>query len=286
MRLQFQLTRPVWGEPLFDNRRPRRDHHFNSLAPCGANLRQSSARLNTRDISTHSPRVGRTTKDIIAKTTMMKFQLTRPVWGEPFIFIIHTLDIIISTHSPRVGRTGDISNQPVIWLISTHSPRVGRTSARWSSKYCTTDFNSLAPCGANLAHQYLRGQANRFQLTRPVWGEPAKILNSLIPANISTHSPRVGRTLISILVYRIFQISTHSPRVGRTRIVGLFGSTSSDFNSLAPCGANLQRAIIISRDITFQLTRPVWGEPSNMTGSQTSHNISTHSPRVGRTVRI
>ena len=33
----------------------------------------------------------------------------------------------------------------------------------------------------------------------------------------------------------------------------------------------------------FQLTRPVWGEPSYSEYDNASGKISTHSPRVGRT---
>ena len=83
---------------------------------------------------------------------------------------------------------------------------------------------------------------------------------------ISTHSPRVGRTVFDFLgitsqahfnslapcganpfwrKYCIFaiHISTHSPRVGRTeeQIVSMYDGI--DFNSLAPCGANLNSTL-------------------------------------------
>ena len=37
-RLQFQLTRPVRGEPFFETYGALQKINFNSLAPCGANL--------------------------------------------------------------------------------------------------------------------------------------------------------------------------------------------------------------------------------------------------------
>ena len=80
----------------------------------------------------------------------LAFQLTRPVWGEPFEF-----------------------------------ETAGAGAA---------NFNSLAPCGANRIHQKLFGASAKFQLTRPVWGEPAVNENGEYIENISTHSPRVGRT--------------------------------------------------------------------------------------------
>ena len=57
------------------------------------------------------------------------------------------------------------------------------------------DFNSLAPCGANLNFRFRRFVLTLFQLTRPVWGEPQAYREIDTNRTISTHSPRVGRTL-------------------------------------------------------------------------------------------
>ena len=56
------------------------------------------------------------------------------------------------------------------------------------------DFNSLAPCGANLHIHVDNVYFEAFQLTRPVRGEPPT--RPLLPGFcvISTHSPRAGRT--------------------------------------------------------------------------------------------
>ena len=146
--------------------------HFNSLAPCGANPQQ---RDSDPDCQT--------------------FQLTRPVWGEPFGDLVYNMPLYISTHSPRVGRT--------YWDVQQLEK--------------IPDFNSLAPCGANPYSENVAYTGGVFQLTRPVWGEPKQIDDSIKYANISTHSPRVGRTNI------------------RTRVK----NGRKHFNSLAPCGANL-----------------------------------------------
>ena len=123
--------------------------------------------------------------------------------------------------------------------ISTHSPRVGRTSAIKGIYYGAPNFNSLAPCGANL----LRGVTDlwnyAFQLTRPVWGEP----------------------LIRQRLQSRFPISTHSPRVGRTKFFRKHCYAVHHFNSLAPCGANRPHCTPRRDRLSFQLTRPVWGEP-------------------------
>ena len=190
-----------------------------------------------------------------------QFQLTRPVWGEPGVCCVRTNHTYISTHSPRVGRTK-----------GSASPRKARTNFNslapcganpFLSFYCIffLYFNSLAPCGANRGYCGKLTDSKTFQLTRPVWGEPGAeiVATSLQP--ISTHSPRVGRTLGSLyttqqtnafqltrpvwgepimqyIPYQQDHISTHSPRVGRTNLRKNTLLSRKDFNSLAPCGAN------------------------------------------------
>ena len=191
-------------------------------------------------ISTHSPRVGRTL----------------------LMYAFLAQNTKISTHSPRVGRTlnrwnvnlnidhfnslapcganlSDVIKYVLSHKISTHSPRVGRTKEGMLATAHHTNFNSLAPCGANRRRACRCGYAEKFQLTRPVWGEPILCACDAVIVPISTHSPRVGRTYLRppySLRGRAFQltrpvwgepsrggtfsalngISTHSPRVGRT----------------------------------------------------------------------
>ena len=125
-----------------------------------------------------------------------------------------------------------------------------------------------------------------FQLTRPVWGEPDRQRKTLLYQQISTHSPRVGRTVVDGVGVAFTDISTHSPRVGRTSTLAGMSTTPSNFNSLAPCGANHVSTDILHRCAQFQLTRPVWGEPADITNKTDTVHISTHSPRVGRTLEI
>ena len=213
---------------------------------------------------------------------------------------------VISTHSPRVGRTFSERISSLILPISTHSPRVGRTGHTKRNNNNQYDFNSLAPCGANLLLLYPKKWDFSFQLTRPVWGEPHDshalpkengYFNSLAPCGanpqragattlagafqltrpvwgepkrrctddkrkrISTHSPRVGRTGTTPLHCVTLTISTHSPRVGRTQDCPPLDKRAGNFNSLAPCGANPARRVHLKTTYSFQLTRPVWGEP-------------------------
>ena len=195
--------------------------HFNSLAPCGANrLEKCFGFQCVADFNSLAP-CGANLSRSLTLTSCFGFQLTRPVWGEPLSTDTSTRVSFISTHSPRVGRT---------YFVNT-------------KKIKERHFNSLAPCGANPPCPSGNGGYPKFQLTRPVWGEPVVNFPSFIAGFISTHSPRVGRTA-----------SSAASR-----------SLPADFNSLAPCGANhAERADQRDRD-QFQLTRPVWGEPASVT---------------------
>ena len=302
----FQLTRPVWGEPRLRVAGIHPDIHFNSLAPCGANPGGVRFRNLFRHFNSLAP-CGANRSSRRPTWSKQQFQLTRPVWGEPSIAfrclpaLLHFNSLApcganpvnvangfapfgISTHSPRVGRTLSRPSTSTTTTISTHSPRVGRTPPPRRIMMATINFNSLAPCGANRG----RGRplaafgahfnslapcganpacvvptstTRRFQLTRPVWGEPPS----------STSTTKGG------------SISTHSPRVGRTSARNITLPFDGNFNSLAPCGANQGTIRGFWRFCTFQLTRPVWGEPDSRMETTVIDDISTHSPRVGRT---
>ena len=172
----------------------------------------------------------------------------------------------------------------VTFQISTHSPRVGRTLKLIYPFMGMSNFNSLAPCGANhivcqntfrvfpistysprvgrtSISQYVVICQQKFQLTRPVRGEPQRSASRHLSRQISTHSPRAGRT-------------RHRPGVD---------TRHPDFNSLAPCGANPTETCLSNVPMQFQLTRPVRGEPTSWSRYKATSRISTHSPRAGRT---
>ena len=122
------------------------------------------------------------------------FQLTRPVWGEPYVVVTTCVYKRISTHSPRVGRTDRCVDIYRLCAISTHSPRVGRTAI---AVYVAV---------------------SRFISTHsPRVGRTPSATSIFGGLDISTHSPRVGRTLPYFIGYLPYSISTHSPRVGRTQ---------------------------------------------------------------------
>ena len=126
-------------------------------------------------ISTHSPRVGRTTAHAPINSTMRAFQLTRPVWGEPVTDVLiirfgHNFNSLAPCGANLlVVRYGHLYKR-----ISTHSPRVGRTLSPCPRRFVICYFNSLAPCGANRNRRADNQVRTQFQLTRPVWGEPQR----------------------------------------------------------------------------------------------------------------
>ena len=127
--------------------------------------------------------------------------------------------------------------------ISTHSPHAGRTRCRQVYRSVSSNFNSLAPCGANRVLSDGFGVNNYF--------------NSLAPcgANLFGLVRQCGSG----------DISTHSPHAGRTRVIPTSRRCMTYFNSLAPCGANRVREGASFAIEKFQLTRPMRGEPRRQT---------------------
>ena len=150
-------------------------------------------------------------------------------------------------HFNSLAPCGANRREPVLQrrngFISTHSPRVGRTIGSCGCSAPSANFNSLAPCGANLVVVCVQPFAvEDFNSLAPCGANPDTqgFFDQLLA--ISTHSPRVGRTIGRSILKRYCKISTHSPRVGRTVINTFF----------------------LIRKIKFQLTRPVWGEPIHL----------------------
>ena len=170
--------------------------------------------------------------------------------------------------------------------ISTHSPRVGRTTFDRERMDGDDNFNSLAPCGANRACMETNRSGYGFQLTRPVWGEPVDHRRCGLMLQISTHSPRVGRTCIIRFAKPHKRISTHSPRVGRTQQHKLQSQKKDNFNSLAPCGANPSYLPEVQKPQHFNSLAPCGANPLDSIYDFALSNISTHSPRVGRTIFV
>ena len=128
--------------------------------------------------------------------------------------------------------------------------------------------------------------------------------NCIHSIDISTHSPREGRSFVDFLFVIGIIISTHSPREGRSHCLQLRKLRIPHFNSLAPRGAILTISTTRRHMYKFQLTRPARGDPSGaglfascsifqltrpargdpvaVALRESGMVISTHSPREGR----
>ena len=190
-------------------------------------------------ISTHSPRAGRTSLFALSVPIPNHFNSLAPCGANQYTCYLYPLHRRISTHSPRAGRT----------ITVTKQYNYGR------------DFNSLAPCGANRECTYTLTTCILFQLTRPVRGEPGYRTSPSSSCTFQLTRPVRGEPYTAYFFCRKQKISTHSPRAGRTRRSTRAQSERSNFNSLAPCGAN---QAMLTTMILHRL-------------------ISTHSPRAGRT---
>ena len=256
---------------------------FNSLAPCGANRSQ-----------------------VCALCAYPKFQLTRPVWGEPvegsFVFRrsvnfnslapcgANLISIGLPSQISEFQLTRPVWGEPGVTIkemkaifISTHSPRVGRTMESQTDKTTIAHFNSLAPCGANPQYMAMNEYDVNFNSLAPCGANRRASTTSISFGTFQLTRPVWGEPEPDMLTAPVNVISTHSPRVGRTARLYSYAPHSVHFNSLAPCGANRYPRRTRRSYIAFQLTRPVWGEPRvNMTMVSDPY-ISTHSPRVGRT---
>ena len=207
----------MWGEPLVNAIELTPFCYFNSLAPCGANQWRGQTSISCP-----------------------KFQLTRPVWGEPISWRVRRAP------SSYFNSLAPCGANPTPAYITCSPFEFQLTRPVWGEPWWIGQhllgrsyFNSLAPCGANRHARKLPHAAIYF--------------NSLAPC---------GANLLPVALCVISNgISTHSPRVGRTLFYPLYACSATYFNSLAPCGANRATMLTVRSCSAFQLTRPVWGEP-------------------------
>ena len=218
----------------------------------------------TVQISTHSPRVGRTLSKQI-KDCRMYISTHSPRVGRTLPHLPPWICREISTHSPRVGRTLNVLTSYRSPSISTHSPRVGRTHALGHHKEVLRHFNSLAPCGANPSMTASSASRSSFQLTRPVWGEPPRgVVCNIVFLHFNSLAPCGANPSALLPPLSSLKISTHSPRVGRTVTEVEETLVRHEFQLTRPVWGEPRRCCCPCKISTFQLTRPVWGEPQRV----------------------
>ena len=163
------------------------------------------------------------------------------MWGEPGGCFLFWGKFDISTHSPRVGRTYSPRSFLLPPVNFNSLAPCGANRMEVDETGLFFDFNSLAPCGANHGLWLFAILALIFQLTRPVWGEPRLEIDDI----------------------GLFFISTHSPRVGRTKSARQTRCFRAYFNSLAPCGANLDEVTDRTGYYNFNSLAPCGANPAS-----------------------
>ena len=168
-------------------------------------------------ISTHSPRAGRSVSPLTAWTLPFYFNSLAPCGAIPNFDAVDIAILLFQLTRPVRGDPRWRCGERRLQDISTHSPRAGRSRLGGGLSPVVFYFNSLAPCGAIRPTSRNHRLRPKFQLTRPVRGDPNPSLTTTHTICISTHSPRAGRSFMGSSVV----------------------SNGYDFNSLAPCGAIL-----------------------------------------------
>ena len=101
----------------------------------------------------------------------------------------------ISIHSPRMGRDHDLpvsSTAAMIEHFNPLSPHGERPAGR-SVAFDRVDFNPLSPHGERRVNGEIVLERYAFQSTLPAWGETYEEDDKALAAEISIHSPRMGR---------------------------------------------------------------------------------------------
>ena len=253
----------MWGEPIQRNR-AQPNQQISTHSPRVGRTRAVDCACAAYRISTHSPRVGRTLRHIHKGQALRNFNSLAPCGANRYPKGLASSDVHFNSLAP-----------------------CGANLERSLMFRGSVNFNSLAPCGANPLQRSRTTTHRKFQLTRPVWGEPRgafslavrpRHFNSLAPCGANRCRRR------SRLVSGQFQLTR--PVWGEPRSTLDRRVEDLHFNSLAPCGANRTARLAAAHVQPFQLTRPVWGEPIGVGKFVGVFRISTHSPRVGRTLCV
>ena len=117
-------------------------------------------------------------------------------------------------------------------------PTRGETRAQTTTRTCTINFNPLSPHGERPFLQRISTFPAKFQSTLPTRGE----------------------TMVMLALWAVAEISIHSPRMGRDAVRVRFTALLWDFNPLSPHGERLAVGKIAAEEIQFQSTLPAWGE--------------------------
>ena len=233
----ISIHSPRMGRDFAEYRRVARPEHFNPLSPHGERpFLPSSYGTAIQSISIHSPRMGRDVAAIPCRSWNLRFQSTLPAWGETRQIPSMTFPQQISIHSPRMGRDAAAACATAAHKISIHSPRMGRDTWAARSAATTKNFNPLSPHGERRYRQATKGDRSPFQSTLPAWGETLLLTPVWALAEISIHSPRMGRDEAADGRSAAPQFQSTLPAWGETDYFNSHMDKSDDFNPLSPHG--------------------------------------------------
>ena len=102
--------------------------------------------------------------------------------------------------------------------------------------------------------------AAQFQSTLPAWGETLQSARRLLHYLFQSTLPAWGETGPAPADDRGADISIHSPRMGRDNITDYVGGWRKYFNPLSPHGERRERTKAVVQELRFQSTLPAWGE--------------------------
>ena len=260
----FQSTLPAWGETV-----PIPAHHGEKQISIhsprmGRDPQDLRGIRGDRTISIHSPRMGRDSRAVSTRSPSRKFQSTLPAWGETFCVEHGIPTREFQSTLPAWGETPKATRKWVMRPFQSTLPAWGETTARPGASAPSGISIHSPRMGRDPIAVFRQAGLKQFQSTLPAWGETRLLRLSASFDHISIHSPRMGRDAHPPLYRRYFpKISIHSPRMGR----------------------DMAAAVSAPFIFPFQSTLPAWGETLFANGLLNRIIISIHSPRMGRDLR-
>ena len=216
-------------------------------------------------ISTHSPRKGRSGDKRGRDDREVEFQLTRPAGGDPLPrlrprFRFPDFNSLAQRGAIRFA-VRRVRRQCGFQLTR---PAGGRSAMDNTNVFLDVDFNSLAPRGRS---------GTGFAIT-------------IENGNFNSLAPRGAILLLFAMFQYLRKFQLTRPAGGRSPSSPVRYQLIADFNSLAQRGAIRDLGVMRLASRIFQLTRSARGDPKFSYLSPYIMRISTHSPRGGDPVPL
>ena len=234
----FQSTPPVWGATT-RQRWQLRAATVSIHAPRVGGDVGVGLRLVDAGVSIHAPRVGGDARTRRARSGVVVFQSTPPVWGATrSTLAAWSWPAWFQSTPPVWGATAQGLHRAEHRAVSIHAPRVGGDKGHLLALHKHLVSIHAPRVGGDAFDAFVSNTLQRFQSTPPVWG--ATVSRNVQPGsiNVSIHAPRVGGD---------------NGHLRRAADVKLFQSTPPVW------GATLSPMAVTAWPSAFQSTPPVWG---------------------------